>query len=113
MVADRNRAENGKTVIVMPKLGAEPIRKAALINAAISTVGRAGSLDVTVAQIARAAGILAGLLAGAPGAVLIQYGAAALLAVEPRDVVDHGPIIGEQSRKNSAIGGMSAYGLAP
>ena len=61
MVADRNRAENGKTVIVMPKLGAEPIRKAALINAAISTVGRAGSLDVTVAQIARAAGMSSAL----------------------------------------------------
>ncbi|MCF3974753.1 choline-binding transcriptional repressor BetI [Paracoccus salsus] len=41
----------------MPKLGAEPIRKAALINAAIQEVGRAGSLDVTVAQIARSAGM--------------------------------------------------------
>lgn len=41
----------------MPKLGAEPIRKAALINATIATVGRRGSLDVTVAQIAREAGM--------------------------------------------------------
>ena len=41
----------------MPKLGAEPIRKAALINAAIYEVGRAGSLDVTVSQIARRAGM--------------------------------------------------------
>lgn len=41
----------------MPKLGAEPIRKAALINAVIDQVGQAGSLDVTVAQIARAAGM--------------------------------------------------------
>lgn len=41
----------------MPKLGAEPIRKAALINAAISTIGQTGSLDVTVAQIARRAGM--------------------------------------------------------
>lgn len=41
----------------MPKLGAEPIRKAALINAAITTIGRAGTLDVTVAQIAREAGM--------------------------------------------------------
>ncbi|HWL57493.1 MAG TPA: transcriptional regulator BetI [Paracoccus sp. (in: a-proteobacteria)] len=41
----------------MPKLGAEPIRKAALINATIATIGRAGSLDVTVAQIAREAGM--------------------------------------------------------
>ncbi|WCR09443.1 transcriptional regulator BetI [Paracoccus stylophorae] len=41
----------------MPKLGAEPIRKAALINAVIHEVGKAGSLDVTVAQIARRAGM--------------------------------------------------------
>ncbi len=41
----------------MPKLGAEPIRKAALINATIFEVGRTGSLDVTVAQIARRAGM--------------------------------------------------------
>lgn len=45
----------------MPKLGAEPIRKAALINAAIATVGRAGSLDVTVAQIAAEAGMSSAL----------------------------------------------------
>lgn len=45
----------------MPKIGAEPIRKAALINAAIATVGRAGSLDVTVAQIAREAGMSSAL----------------------------------------------------
>ncbi|MDO5614194.1 MAG: transcriptional regulator BetI [Paracoccus sp. (in: a-proteobacteria)] len=41
----------------MPKPSAEPIRKAALINAAIAEVGQAGSRDVTVAQIARAAGM--------------------------------------------------------
>lgn len=41
----------------MPKVGVEPIRKAALINATIAAVGRAGSLDVTVAQIARKAGM--------------------------------------------------------
>ncbi|MCV2446980.1 choline-responsive transcriptional repressor BetI [Paracoccus sp. DMF] len=45
----------------MPKLGVEPIRKAALINATIATVGRAGSLDVTVAQIAREAGMSSAL----------------------------------------------------
>lgn len=45
----------------MPKLGVEPIRKAALINAAISMVGRTGSLDVTVAQIAREAGMSSAL----------------------------------------------------
>jgi TetR/AcrR family transcriptional repressor of bet genes len=41
----------------MPKLGMEPIRKAALVNATIVEVGRAGSLDVTVSQIARRAGM--------------------------------------------------------
>lgn len=45
----------------MPKVGAEPIRKAALINAAIRSVGRSGSLDVTVAQIAREAGMSSAL----------------------------------------------------
>lgn len=41
----------------MPKLGMEPIRKAALVRATIAEIGRAGSLDVTVAQIARRAGM--------------------------------------------------------
>ena len=45
----------------MPKVGAEPIRKAALINAAITVIGRAGTLDVTVAQIAREAGMSSAL----------------------------------------------------
>lgn len=45
----------------MPKIGAEPIRKAALINAAIAMVGQARSLDVTVAQIARHAGMSSAL----------------------------------------------------
>ncbi|PZO65616.1 MAG: transcriptional regulator BetI [Paracoccus denitrificans] len=45
----------------MPRVGVEPIRKAALINAAIEAVGRAGSLEVTVAQIARAAGVSSAL----------------------------------------------------
>ena len=41
----------------MPKLGMEPIRKAALVNATIVEIGRSGSLDVTVGQIARRAGM--------------------------------------------------------
>lgn len=45
----------------MPRVGVEPIRKAALINAAITMVGRTGSLDVTVAQIAREAGMSSAL----------------------------------------------------
>ncbi|MBC7478302.1 MAG: transcriptional regulator BetI [Pseudorhodobacter sp.] len=45
----------------MPKLGMEPIRKAALVKATIVEIGRAGSLDVTVAQIARRAGMSSAL----------------------------------------------------
>lgn len=45
----------------MPKLGMEPIRKAALVKATIVEIGRTGSLDVTVGQIARRAGMSAAL----------------------------------------------------
>lgn len=41
----------------MPKLGMEPIRKAALVKATIVEIGRTGSLDVTVSQIAKRAGM--------------------------------------------------------
>ena len=45
----------------MPKLGMEPIRRAALVSATISEIGQAGSLDVTVSQIARRAGMSSAL----------------------------------------------------
>lgn len=45
----------------MPKLGMEPIRRAALIDATIAEIGLAGSLDVTVSGIARRAGVSSGL----------------------------------------------------
>jgi TetR/AcrR family transcriptional repressor of bet genes len=45
----------------MPKLGMELIRKAALVDATITEIGRAGSLDVTVSQIARRAGMSSAL----------------------------------------------------
>jgi TetR/AcrR family transcriptional regulator, transcriptional repressor of bet genes len=45
----------------MPKLGMEPIRKAALVNATIIEIGRTGSLDVTVSQIAKRAGMSSAL----------------------------------------------------
>lgn len=41
----------------MPKVGMEHIRRKELIHAAIKTIGQRGSLDVTVAQIARRAGV--------------------------------------------------------
>ncbi|NUB43974.1 transcriptional regulator BetI [Fertoebacter nigrum] len=45
----------------MPKLGMEPIRKAALVKATIVEIGRSGSLDVTVSQIAKRAGMSSAL----------------------------------------------------
>ncbi len=45
----------------MPKLGMEPIRRDALVKATITEIGRAGSLDVTVSQIAKRAGMSSAL----------------------------------------------------
>lgn len=45
----------------MPKAGVEPIRRAALMEATISEIGAQGTLDVTVAQIARRAGMSSAL----------------------------------------------------
>ena len=45
----------------MPKIGMEPIRRDALVKAAIAEIGEAGSLDVTVSQIARRAGMSSAL----------------------------------------------------
>jgi TetR/AcrR family transcriptional regulator, transcriptional repressor of bet genes len=41
----------------MPKLGMEILRRRALVEATIAEIGQAGSLDVTVGQIARRAGM--------------------------------------------------------
>ena len=46
----------------MPKVGQEPERRAALVSATIGEVGRTGSLDVTVGQIARSAGMSTALV---------------------------------------------------
>ena len=45
----------------MPKLGMEPIRRDALVRATIAEIGDAGSLQVTVSQIARRAGMSSAL----------------------------------------------------
>ncbi|MGB5870885.1 MAG: transcriptional regulator BetI [Albidovulum sp.] len=45
----------------MPKLGMEPIRREALVKAAVVEIGRVGSLDVTVSQIAKRAGMSSAL----------------------------------------------------
>lgn len=41
----------------MPKLGMEPLRRASLVQATIAEIGRAQTLDVTVGQIAKTAGM--------------------------------------------------------
>jgi TetR/AcrR family transcriptional regulator, transcriptional repressor of bet genes len=45
----------------MPKLGMEPLRRRALIDAAIDAIGERGSLDVTMSDIAGRAGVSAAL----------------------------------------------------
>lgn len=45
----------------MPKLGMEPIRRSALVEATIAEIGAKGSLDVTVGQIAARAGMSSAL----------------------------------------------------
>ena len=45
----------------MPKLGMEPLRKRALIDATISAIGERGALDVTMSQIAGRAGVSSAL----------------------------------------------------
>lgn len=45
----------------MPKIGMEPIRRDALVRATIHEIGAQGSLDVTVARIARRAGMSSAL----------------------------------------------------
>ena len=82
----------------MPKIGAEASRKAALVDAAIAAVGRSGTGDVTVAAIAREAGMSPALahhyfgsktqmLTAAMRHILATYGAKvrAALAEAPPD----------------------------
>lgn len=45
----------------MPKLGMEPVRRKALIDAAVSAIGARGSLDVTMSEIAGRAGVSSAL----------------------------------------------------
>ena len=41
----------------MPRMGMEPVRRRALIEAAIAAIGDEGSIDVTMSRIAKAAGV--------------------------------------------------------
>lgn len=84
----------------MPKVGMEPIRKEALVRATIHEIGRTGSLDVTVSQIAKRAGMSSALahhyfgskeqiFLAAMRHILSLYGAevrgALVMAESPRD----------------------------
>lgn len=76
----------------MPKVGMEPIRRAALVEATIVEIGTAGTLDVTVSQIAKRAGVSSALahhyfgskeriFLAAMRSVLTEYGAAVRIAL--------------------------------
>lgn len=41
----------------MPRVGMEPVRRKALVDATLKTIGHRGSLDVTMSDIAREAGV--------------------------------------------------------
>src|SRR5690606_3642256 len=41
----------------MPRIGMEPLRRKALVDATLRTIGQQGSLDVTMSDIAREAGV--------------------------------------------------------
>jgi TetR/AcrR family transcriptional repressor of bet genes len=83
----------------MPKSGAEPVRRDALVRATIAEIGAAGTLDVTVSQIARRAGMSSALahhyfggksqiFLAAMRHILTEFGdevRAELAGAEPRD----------------------------
>ncbi|WP_297772460.1 transcriptional regulator BetI [uncultured Roseovarius sp.] len=87
----------------MPKVGMEPIRRSALVEATIHEIGAHGSLDVTVAQIAKRAGMSSALahhyfgskeqiFVAAMRHILTLYGAemrgALIMAKTPRERVE-------------------------
>jgi len=73
----------------MPKLGMEPLRRQALIDATISAIGERGSLDVTMSEIAGRAGVSSALAHHYFGAKdeLLQATMRSLLADLGRDSV--------------------------
>jgi len=73
----------------MPKLGMEPLRRRALIDATISAIGERGSLDVTMSDIAGRAGVSSALAHHYFGAKddLLQATMRRLLADLGRDMV--------------------------
>ncbi|MEL7255912.1 MAG: transcriptional regulator BetI [Pseudomonadota bacterium] len=87
----------------MPKKGMEPLRRSALVEATIHEIGKHGSLDVTVSQIAKRAGMSSALahhyfgskdqiFTAAMRHILSLYGAEArgalVMAKTPRDRIE-------------------------
>ncbi len=87
----------------MPKLGMEPIRRTALVEATIHEIGARGTLDVTVSQIAKRAGMSSALahhyfgskeqiFAAAMRHIMTLYGAevrgAMIMAKTPRERIE-------------------------
>lgn len=87
----------------MPKTGMEPLRRSALVEATIHEIGERGSLDVTVSQIAKRAGMSSALahhyfgskeqiFTAAMRHILSLYGAevrgALAMAKTPRDRIE-------------------------
>ncbi|MDF1669811.1 MAG: transcriptional regulator BetI [Roseovarius sp.] len=87
----------------MPKLGMEPIRRNALVEATIHEIGAHGTLDVTVSQIAKRAGMSSALahhyfgskeqmFAAAMRHIMTLYGAevrgAMIMAKTPRERIE-------------------------
>ena len=73
----------------MPKLGMEPLRRRALIDATISAIGERGTLNVTVSEIAGRAGVSSALAHHyfGPKEELLQATMRQLLADLGRDAV--------------------------
>ncbi len=114
----------------MPKLGMEPIRRAALVKATIDEIGAAGSLDVTVSQIAKRAGMSSALahhyfgnkeqiFLAAMRHTLIVYGAevrgALSMARGPRERVEaviRAGFAGSNFRRETVAAWLNFYVLA-
>ena len=103
----------------MPKTGAEASRKAALVDAAIAAVGRSGTQDVTVAGIAREAGMSPALahhyfgsksqmLTAAMRHILLTYGAGVRAALDGAAPDERAHAIVAASLDGTHFGGETA-----
>ena len=97
----------------MPKIGMEPLRRQALIDATISAIGERGSLDVTMSDIAGRAGVSSALAHHYFGAKddLLQATMRHLLADLGRDTVRGAAAGGNAAR--ARLGGHRASTSPP